>query len=132
MKPKAFLFVALATDLLIAITKFVVGGITHSSAMISEAIHSVIDAISQVLLIWGVKNSKKKADEERPFGYGRQLYFWSFIVSLIIFSMGGCISVYEGILRIKSPAAGENETWNYIVLGISFLFTAISAYASLK
>jgi cation diffusion facilitator family transporter len=132
MKSKAFLYIALATDILIAITKFVVGGITRSSAMISEAVHSVIDAISQVLLIWGVAISKKKADDERPFGYGRELYFWSFIVSLIIFSMGGCISFYEGILRIKSPAAGKNETWNYIVLGVSFLFTAVSVYASLK
>lgn len=132
MKSKAFLYIALATDVLIAITKFVAGGFTRSSAMISEAVHSVIDAVSQVLLLWGVVTSKKKADDERPFGYGRELYFWSFIVSLIIFSMGGCISFYEGILRIKSPAAGRDETWNYIVLGISFLFTAISAFASLK
>jgi cation diffusion facilitator family transporter len=132
MKSKFFLYVALATDVLIAITKFLVGGLTRSSAMISEAVHSVIDAISQVLLLWGVAVSKRKADDERPFGYGRELYFWSFIVSLIIFSMGGCISFYEGIMRIKSPGKEDNVTWNYIVLAISFLFTAISAYASSK
>jgi cation diffusion facilitator family transporter len=132
MKSKAFIYIALATDVLIALTKFLAAGFTHSSAMISEGVHSVIDAISQLLLLWGVVISKKKADDGRPFGYGRELYFWSFIVSLIIFMMGGCISFYEGILRFKKPATTANETWNYIVLGISFVFTAISAYASLK
>jgi cation diffusion facilitator family transporter len=132
MKSKAFIYIALATDVLIALTKFVVAGLTHSSAMVSEGVHSVIDAISQLLLLWGVVTSKKKADDERPFGYGRELYFWSFIVSLIIFMMGGCISFYEGILRFKKPAINANETWNYIVLGICFVFTAISAYASFK
>jgi cation diffusion facilitator family transporter len=132
MKSKSFLYIALATDVLIAITKFLVGGLTRSSAMISEGVHSVIDAISQVLLLWGVVTSKRQPDDERPFGYGRELYFWSFIVSLIIFMMGGCISLYEGILRFKKPATGENETWNYIVLGISFIVTAVSGYASFK
>ena len=132
MKSKVFLYVALATDVLIALTKFLVAGFTHSAAMVSEGVHSVIDAISQVMLIWGVAISKKKADEERPFGYGRELYFWSFIVSLIIFLLGGCISLYEGFLRLKKPGTAANETWNYIVLGVSFVFTAISAYASFK
>jgi len=132
MKSKSFIYIALASDILIAVTKFIVAGITRSSAMISEGIHSVIDAISQLLLLWGLVTSKRKPDEERPFGYGRELYFWSFIVSLIIFSMGGCISFYEGIQRLKTPATIKNETWNYIVLGISFLFTAFSGYASFK
>lgn len=104
----------------------------RSSAMLSEGIHSVIDAISQVLLLWGVAVSKKEPDEKRPFGYGRELYFWSFIVSLMIFSLGGCISLYEGILRLRSPETGDKATWSYVVLGVSFIFTAISGYASLK
>jgi len=132
MKSRSFIYIALFTDIIIAITKFIVAGISHSSAMLSEGIHSVIDAISQVLLLWGIVVSKKKADDKRPFGYGRELYFWSFIVSLIIFSMGGCISLYEGIQRLKTPAAAENAIWSYIVLGTSFIFTAISAFASLK
>jgi len=132
MKSKSFLYIALVTDIIIAATKFVVAGITRSSAMLSEGIHSVIDAISQVLLLWGIVVSKKEPDEKRPFGYGRELYFWSFIVSLIIFSLGGCISLYEGILRLASPETGGKATWNYVVLGVSFTFTAISAYASLK
>lgn len=132
MKSKTIILIALGSDLLIAVTKFIVAGITHSSAMVSEGIHSVIDTISQVLLLWGVVTSKKKADDQRPFGYGRELYFWSFVVSLIIFLLGGCISLYEGIERFKNSSDSGNETWNYMVLGVSFLFTAISGYASLK
>ena len=132
MKSKSFIYIALFTDILIAVTKFVVAGITRSSAMLSEAIHSVIDAISQVLLLWGVLVSRKIPDEKRPFGYGRELYFWSFIVSLIIFSLGGCISLYEGIQRVRRPAPGDHIVWSYVVLLVSFIFTAISAFASLK
>ena len=132
MKSKSFIYIALASDILIAITKFLAAGFTHSSAMISEGVHSIIDASSQVLLLWGVVISKKKADSKRPFGYGRELYFWSFIVSLIIFLMGGCISLYEGLQGIKHPARIANEKWNYAVLGVSFLLTAIPAYASFK
>ena len=132
MKSKSFIYIALVTDIIIAATKFIVAGIMRSSAMLSEGIHSVIDAISQVLLLWGVAVSKKEPDEKRPFGYGRELYFWSFIVSLMIFSLGGCISLYEGILRLRSPETGDKATWSYVVLGVSFIFTAISGYASLK
>jgi len=100
--------------------------------MISEGIHSVIDATSQVLLIWGVKVSGRKADISRPFGYGRELYFWSFIVSLVIFIVGGCISFYEGLLRFNQPAIAGNQLWNYIIIGISFAFTFISMFNALK
>src|ERR1035438_2428274 len=88
MKSRSFIYIALAVDIFLAITKFIAAGITHSSAMLSEGIHSVIDAVSQVLLVWGIVISKKKADDQRPFGYGRELYFWSFIVSLVIFLLG--------------------------------------------
>jgi len=132
MKSKSIVYIALASDLLIAVTKFVAAGVTGSSAMISEGVHSVIDAISQVLLLWGIVTSKKKPDEERPFGYGRELYFWSFVVSLIIFTMGGCISFYEGLLRFKRPVIEGNGFWNYMVLLVSFILTSISALASLK
>jgi len=132
MKSKLFLYVALASDLGIAITKFIAAAVTRSSAMISEGIHSIIDSLNQVLLLWGIKNSKRKADERRPFGYGKELYFWSFIVSLLIFSVGGCVSFYEGILRIKKPQGTENPTWNYVVLAIAFVFSAISGWISLK
>jgi len=132
MKSKTIVYIALASDVVIAVTKFVAASITHSSAMISEGVHSIIDAISQLLLLWGIFTSRKKPDEERPFGYGRELYFWSFIVSLIIFTMGGCISFYEGLLRFKRPVTETDQTWNYLVLLVSFLFTAVSAVASFK
>jgi cation diffusion facilitator family transporter len=132
MKPRLFIYVALVTDILITVTKFTAAIITGSSAMISEGIHSTIDSISQLLLILGFKTSKKKADARRPFGYGRELYFWSFIVSLIIFIVGGCISFYEGITRLQRPAPEGSATLDYIVLAIAFVFTGISAWTSMK
>jgi cation diffusion facilitator family transporter len=132
MESKSFVYIALAVDILIGITKFTAAGITHSSAMLSEGIHSVIDALSQVLLIWGIVTSKRKADDQRPFGYGRELYFWSFVVSLIIFLVGGCISFYEGLLRFKKPMDGGSPTSSYIVIIVAFVFTAVSARASYK
>ncbi|HEY5327035.1 MAG TPA: cation diffusion facilitator family transporter [Mucilaginibacter sp.] len=132
MKSRAFLYISLAVDISIAVSKFIAAAITGSSSMVSEGIHSVIDAISQLLLLWGIKTSKKQADAERPFGYGRELYFWSFIVSLVIFILGGCISFYEGLMRFKQPAFEANQTWNYSILGIAFLFTIVSLTSALK
>ena len=129
---KTFIYIALLADLVIAITKFIAAAFTGSSAMVSEGIHSVIDAVNQVLLLFGISRSQKKPDQKRPFGYGRELYFWSFIVSLLMFSIGGCISFYEGILRLKRPEGLENQTWNYAVLGVAFVFNIISLIASLK
>lgn len=114
------------------VTKFIGAGASNSSAMLSEGIHSVIDCISQLLLLWGLHQSQKKADDKRPFGYGRELYFWSFIVSLMIFTLGGCISLYEGLQKFRKPGVPGDGVWNYIVLGVAFVFTAVSCVASLK
>jgi len=132
MKSKRVVYVALISDLAIAVTKFTAATVTGSSAMISEGIHSVIDTISQVLLLWGIRKSKKRPDEKRPFGYGKELYFWSFMVSLIIFILGGCISFYEGFVRVTHPFTHDNQWWNYLVLGIALLFTAVSGVNSLR
>ena len=132
MGSKTQIYIALLSDLAIAVTKFVAAAFTGSSAMVSEGIHSVIDSVNQALLLFGTKKSKKKPDERRPFGYGRELYFWSFIVSLLMFSIGGCISFYDGIIEIRHPQSKEDQNWNYIVLGIAFIFTLISLFASLK
>ena len=132
MGSKTQIYIALLSDLAIAVTKFVAAAFTGSSAMVSEGIHSVIDSVNQALLLFGIKKSKKKPDERRPFGYGRELYFWSFIVSLLMFSIGGCISFYDGIIEIRHPQSKEDQNWNYIVLGIAFIFTLISLFASLR
>jgi cation diffusion facilitator family transporter len=132
MKSKAFLYVSLAVDILIAVSKFIAAAVTGSSSMIAEGIHSVIDASSQLLLLWGIKTSKKLADEIRPFGYGKELYFWSFIVSLVIFILGGCISFYEGLMRLKQPEFNQDQNWNYIILAIAFVFTMVSLVTALK
>jgi cation diffusion facilitator family transporter len=132
VKSKPLIIVALVIDILIIITKFIAAAVTGSSAMVSEGIHSVIDATSQLLLLLGMKKSNKRADQRRPFGYGRELFFWSFIVSLIIFIVGGCVSCYEGIIRLKEPPSSGSVTINYIVLGISFVFICIPAITALR
>jgi cation diffusion facilitator family transporter len=132
LKSKLFIYVALAADIAIGATKFIAAAFTGSSAMISEGIHSVIDSVNQILLLIGIKNSHRRADEKRPFGYGKELYFWSFIVSLLIFTLGGCVSFYEGIQRFRKTSTEESQSWNYAVLAISFVFTAVSAGITLK
>ncbi len=132
MKSRLFIYVSLAVDLLIAISKFIAAAFTGSASMVSEGIHSIIDAASQVLLIWGIKTSSRKPDLDRPFGYGKELYFWSFIVSLMIFVLGGCVSFYEGLMRLQQPMLDGNEAWDYSVLAIAFVFNAVSLYTALK
>ncbi|ASU35113.1 cation diffusion facilitator family transporter [Mucilaginibacter xinganensis] len=128
MKSKTFIYVSLAVDLLIATSKFTAATFTGSSSMVSEGVHSIIDAVSQLLIIWGIKNSRRKADLSRPFGYGKELYFWSFIVSLMIFVLGGCVSVYQGVLRLEHPVLDDHQAWDYSVLIIAFIFTCVSLY----
>jgi len=120
------IYSALAANLLIAITKFIAGAVSNSSAMISEGIHSVADTINQVLLLFGIKQSKKPADVTRPFGYGRELFFWSFIVSILIFGLGGGLSIYQGITHILHPQHLEDPFWNYMVLIASIVFEGAS------
>jgi cation diffusion facilitator family transporter len=132
MKSRFFLYVSLGVDLSIAISKFIAAAFTGSSSMVSEGVHSVIDAISQLMLIWGVKTSRRAANADRPFGYGKELYFWSFIVSLVIFILGGCISFYEGWIRFNKPQFEGNPNWNYIVLAIAFAFNLVSMVTALK
>jgi cation diffusion facilitator family transporter len=117
---------ALGANLAIAIIKFVAAAFTGSSAMLAEGIHSVVDTANEWLLLLGLRRSQREASEKRPFGYGRELYFWSFIVSVCIFAIGGGISMYEGIEHVRHPSALTDPTWNYWVLGIAFLFDGAS------
>lgn len=126
------IYSALAANLLIAVTKFIAGSFTNSSSMISEGIHSTVDTTNQLLLLYGIRRSKKAADESHPFGYGKELYFWSFVVSILIFGLGGALSIYQGILHIIEPEVMKNPFWNYIVLILSLIFEGTSLFISVK
>jgi cation diffusion facilitator family transporter len=117
---------ALVANLAIAATKFVAAAITGSSAMLSEAVHSLVDTGNQGLLLLGLQRSRRPPTIEHPFGHGKELYFWGLIVAVILFGAGGGISIYEGILHVLEPTESINPTWNYIVLGISFFFESVS------
>lgn len=126
------IYAALFANLLIAITKFVAGAIGNSASMIAEGIHSVVDTINQLLLLLGVKLSKKKADKYHPLGYGKELYFWSFVVSILIFGLGGGVSVYQGITHIIHPEELGDPTWSYLVLAASVVFEGASLVIAAK
>lgn len=129
---KQAIYSALFANLLIALTKFIAAAVTGSSAMLSEGIHSVVDSLNEVLLLLGLKKSKKKPDAQRPFGYGKELYFWAFVVSILIFGVGGGISFYEGVIHLRHPEPVHTPLWNYIVLGIALLFDGTSFIIALK
>lgn len=116
------IYAALAGNLMIAITKFAAAAYTGSSAMLSEAIHSVVDTGNQGLLLFGVHRARRPADPSHPFGYGMELYFWAFVVAIIIFGVGAGVSVYEGIDKLRFPRAVTDPYINYIVLGIAMVF----------
>jgi len=126
------IYSALIANIAIAVTKFIAAAITGSSAMISEGIHSVVDTANELLLLLGITKSKKPADKKRPFGYGRELYFWSFIVSILIFGVGGGIAFYEGVTHLQHPHTIENPMWSYIVLTASLIFNLVSFFIALK
>ena len=116
----------MASNLLIAVAKFVVAGITGSSAMLSEGIHSLVDTGNAGLLLLGLRASAKPPDRMHPFGHGKELYFWTLIVAMLVFGMGGGISVYEGILHVIHPRETVDPKWNYLVLGLALLFEGAS------
>jgi cation diffusion facilitator family transporter len=129
---KKVIFAALAGNGLIAVTKFVAAGITGSSAMLSEAIHSVVDTGNQGLLLHGIKRSQKPADERHPFGHGSEIYFWSFVVAILIFGVGAGVSIYEGVQKLLHPHPITSPHINYIVLGLAMVFEAVAWWIAYK
>ena len=121
---------ALVGNGLIAVTKGIAAAITGSSAMLSEAVHSLVDCGNEVLLLYGQHRSSRPADEVHPFGYGRELYFWCFVVALLIFALGAGISIYEGVIHIRHPEAITKPYINFIVLGLAFVFESVSWFVA--
>jgi cation diffusion facilitator family transporter len=123
---------ALIGNTAISITKFFAAFTTGSSAMFSEGIHSLVDTGNQILLLYGLKQAKKPADEEFPFGHGKEIYFWSFIVAILIFAVGSGVSIYEGIRHVIHPVQIENPMVNYIVLGFAMVFEGAAWFYAFK
>lgn len=119
---KLVIYAALAGNSLIAVTKFIAAAMTGSSAMLSEGVHSVVDTGNQVLLLYGLKRAERPPDERFPFGHGKEIYFWSFVVAILIFAVGAGVSIYEGIRHLLHPNPIVNPTVNYIVLGLAMVF----------
>ncbi|OUL22659.1 cation transporter [Nostoc sp. RF31YmG] len=129
---KKTIFAAIGANLAIAITKFIAAGVTSSSAMLSEGIHSLVDTTNELLLLLGIRMSQKPADDSHPFGYGQELYFWTLIVAILIFAIGGGMSFYEGIIHLIHPSPITDPLWNYIVLGFAIFFEGFSWTVALK
>ena len=129
---KIAIYAAIAGNLAIATMKFVAAAFTGSSAMLSEGIHSLVDTGNGGLLLYGIKKSQRPADTMHPFGYGKELYFWTLIVAVLIFGIGGGISAYEGINHLIHPGPLKDPTWSYWVLGLAVIFEAIVFVIALR
>jgi cation diffusion facilitator family transporter len=129
---RTIVLAALAGDLLIALAKFVAGALAGSSAMLSEGVHSLVDMANSVLLLYGMQRARRPADAEHPFGYGRELYFWSFLVALLVLALGAGISFYEGLIHLRRPQPLADARLSYIVLVVSFVFEAGSWWVALQ
>lgn len=128
---KKVIYAALAGNSLVAMTKFIAAALTGSSAMLSEGIHSVVDTGNQLLLLLGLHKAKKPADDRFPFGHGKEVYFWSFVVALLIFAVGAGVSLYEGVHHLFHPSPLTDPYINYIVLALAILFEGASLYFAL-
>jgi cation diffusion facilitator family transporter len=129
---KHVVYAALAGNLLIAVTKSAAALWTGSSAMLSEAVHSFVDTGNEVLLLYGMHRAARSADVEHPLGYGRELYFWSFIVALLIFALGAAAAVYEGVAHLRRPEPISDPLINYAVLAAAFVFESGSWLISFR
>jgi len=129
---------ALLGNVLVAATKTAAALITGSSAMLSEAVHTIADTGNELLLLYGLRRAARPADADHPFGHGRELYFWSFVVALLVFALGAGVSIYEGISHIQHPVPITNPVVNYVVLALALVFeggswtVALSAFRAAK
>jgi cation diffusion facilitator family transporter len=126
------IYAAILANAAIAVSKFTAALFSGSSAMLSEGVHSVVDTGDQLLLLHGVRRSRKPADQQHPFGYGQELYFWGLVVAMLLFSFGGGVSIYEGVMHLVHPHELKDVIWNYAVLGIAFVFEGASWSIALR
>jgi cation diffusion facilitator family transporter len=129
---KQVVYAALLGNLAVAATKAAAAAWTGSSAMLSESVHSFVDTGNELLLLYGMRRSARHSDLEHPLGHGRELYFWSFIVALLVFALGAGVAMYEGILHVWNPEPISDPAVNYVVLGLAFLFEGGSWLFSLR
>ncbi len=129
---KTAIYAALAGNSLIAITKFVAAAITGSAAMFAEGVHSLVDTGNQILLLYGLRAARRPPDPDFPFGHGKEVYFWSFVVAILIFGLGAALSFYKGLHHVLHPVPLASFTVNYIVLGLAIVFEGASLTVALK
>jgi cation diffusion facilitator family transporter len=129
---KKVVYAALIGNLLIALTKFAAAFVTGSSSMLSEGVHSLVDTGNEVLLLYGIHRAERPPDVMHPFGYGRELYFWSFVVALLVFAVGAGVSLFEGITHMLNPEPMETVSANYAVLALSSVFEGVSWRIALR
>jgi len=129
---KKVIYAALVGNLLVAATKFTAAAITGSSAMLSEAVHSLVDTGNEVLLLHGLRRAARPADQAHPFGHGREVYFWSFVVALSVFALGSGVSLYEGIHHVREPVPITRPVVNYVVLALALVFEGASWRVAFK
>jgi cation diffusion facilitator family transporter len=129
---KKVILAALIGNSLVALTKFVAAALTGSSAMLSEGIHSLVDTGNQILLLHGLRQARKPADDHFPFGHGKEVYFWSFVVAILVFALGAGVSIYEGIQHLRHPVEIQDPLINYVVLGLAMLFEGAAWFFAFK
>ena len=129
---KPVVIAAFAGNTLVAVTKFIAAWWTGSSAMLSEAIHSLVDTGNQVLLLYGLRRAERPPDASHPLGYGREIYFWSFIVALLMFTIGAGVTLYEGVQHIRNPHEIVDAHVSYIVLACAAVFEGVSWLVALR
>lgn len=129
---RRMLYVAIACDVAIALAKFVVAAMTGSAALLAEGVHSLVDTGNELMLLYGVKRGLRAVDVRHPFGHGKATYVWSLVVALSVFSMGGGISIYVGIISLARTPELANPIWSYLVLGVAAVFQGWSWRVSQK
>jgi cation diffusion facilitator family transporter len=129
---KKVIYAALIGNALIAVTKFVAAAVTGSAAMLSEGIHSVVDTGNQVLLLLGLHRARRPPSDQFPFGHGKEIYFWSFVVAILLFAMGAGLSLYKGLQHVLHPEPLERIGVNYVVLSLAIVFEGFAWSVALR